>query len=212
MAKINVNYRKIWEDSFGKIPKDQNGISYEIHHIDGNRNNNSLDNLVCVSIEEHYKIHFDQKDYYACACITKRMKLSEQDRQILSERIAEANRNRPNPMKSESARRKLSEAIKGKYVGDKHHGFGKKRPEHSEYMKSIGFGKNKSKEHLENHRKSWLESTKDNPIRAKVWKLCKDNAIIEIKNLKRFCRENNLNYLSLYKGNVVSGYKLIGQN
>jgi hypothetical protein len=55
-----MNYRKIWITLKGEIPKDEFGRSYEIHHIDGNRKNNSIDNLMCVSIEEHYEIHNKQ--------------------------------------------------------------------------------------------------------------------------------------------------------
>jgi hypothetical protein len=32
------NYRKIWENYYGLIPIDEKGRSYEIHHIDGNKN------------------------------------------------------------------------------------------------------------------------------------------------------------------------------
>ena len=39
------NYRKIWEQHFGPIPRDQDGRSYEIHHIDGNRSNNNIEKL-----------------------------------------------------------------------------------------------------------------------------------------------------------------------
>jgi hypothetical protein len=66
-------YRKIWEKHFGEIPIDENGRSYEIHHIDGNRKNNSIKNLKCVSIEEHLQIHLDQKDEAAIHAITIRM-------------------------------------------------------------------------------------------------------------------------------------------
>lgn len=55
-----MNYRKLWENNYGEIPRDEKGRSYEIHHIDGNRNNNKLSNLICVSIEEHYNIHLNQ--------------------------------------------------------------------------------------------------------------------------------------------------------
>ena len=47
-----VNYRKIYESHYGKIP---NG--YHIHHIDGNPFNNDILNLQCVSSEDHAKIH-----------------------------------------------------------------------------------------------------------------------------------------------------------
>ena len=48
-----VNYRRIWEENFGPIPKDELGRSYHIHHIDGDHDDNSLDNLQCVSMQEH---------------------------------------------------------------------------------------------------------------------------------------------------------------
>lgn len=70
-----MHYRKIWEQHNGKIPKDDNGRSYEIHHIDGNRQNNNIENLICISIEEHYDIHYKKGDYGACVMIAKRMNL-----------------------------------------------------------------------------------------------------------------------------------------
>ena len=73
--KMTKNYREIWEENFGKIPKDQNGRSYEIHHIDGNHTNNNIENLKCITIDEHYKIHYDQGDFGACVMIAKRMNL-----------------------------------------------------------------------------------------------------------------------------------------
>jgi len=56
------NYRKIWEEANNaKIPK-----GYHIHHIDGNHNNNNPDNLLCVSVQEHFNIHKSQGDWGAC--------------------------------------------------------------------------------------------------------------------------------------------------
>jgi len=53
-----TNYRKIYEQYYGPIPRDEQGRSYEIHHIDGNHSNNDPTNLKCVSIQEHYDIHY----------------------------------------------------------------------------------------------------------------------------------------------------------
>jgi hypothetical protein len=63
---MKINYRKIYEKIKGPIPK-----GYEIHHIDGNHNNNDIDNLKCVSIQEHYEIHKKQGDWGACRKILK---------------------------------------------------------------------------------------------------------------------------------------------
>jgi len=52
---IAYEYKKIYEKHFGKIPK-----GYHIHHIDGNSHNNDIKNLVCLSPEEHSKIHKDE--------------------------------------------------------------------------------------------------------------------------------------------------------
>lgn len=72
---MKIDYRKIWQNHYGAIPKDSDGKPYEIHHKDGNRENNAIDNLICVSIKEHYDIHYKQGDYGACVLIAKRMNL-----------------------------------------------------------------------------------------------------------------------------------------
>jgi|LauGreDrversion4_2_1035121.scaffolds.fasta_scaffold35333_3 hypothetical protein len=76
-----MNYRKLWEQNYGPIPKDETGRTYDIHHIDGNRKNNSLDNLICLSIEDHYKIHLKQfeetkseKEFRSLVFLSKRIK------------------------------------------------------------------------------------------------------------------------------------------
>lgn len=65
-------YRRIYEQHHGPIPKDNEGRTYDIHHIDGNRKNNDPSNLVALSIDEHYKVHYDQGDYSACLRIIAR--------------------------------------------------------------------------------------------------------------------------------------------
>lgn len=85
-----ANYRKIWEDANGPIPKDELGRSYEIHHIDGNRKNNDLSNLMCVSIQEHYDIHKNQKDYIAAFIIAQRLHLSKDEMDTLTKQMAKS--------------------------------------------------------------------------------------------------------------------------
>lgn len=52
-------HRKIWTSHHGSIPKGRH-----IHHIDGNKHNNNIDNLICVSPEMHYAIHLEQWEKY----------------------------------------------------------------------------------------------------------------------------------------------------
>jgi hypothetical protein len=63
-------YRKIYETHYGPIPKESNGRTYQIHHIDGDHSNNSPDNLKAVTVEEHYNIHYAQGDWAACHFMT----------------------------------------------------------------------------------------------------------------------------------------------
>ena len=71
------NYYKIYINHYGPIPKDSDGRSDEIHHIDGNHSNNDPTNLTAITIREHYNIHYAQGDYGACYLIASQ-------RQILS--------------------------------------------------------------------------------------------------------------------------------
>lgn len=48
------DYRKIYEEHYGKIPK-----GHHIHHIDFNPLNNSIENLIALTPEDHAKIHID---------------------------------------------------------------------------------------------------------------------------------------------------------
>ncbi len=80
----NVNYRKIYEEAYGQIPVDSNGRTYDIHHIDGNRENNCPSNLKAVSIREHYDIHYAQGDFGACMKIKRDMKLTKDQMSLLA--------------------------------------------------------------------------------------------------------------------------------
>lgn len=72
-------YRKIYELHSGFIPKDEDGRTFDIHHIDGNHNNNSPENLKAVSIKEHYDIHYARGDYNACHRLSKRAKMTPEE-------------------------------------------------------------------------------------------------------------------------------------
>ena len=67
MGNLHHKYRKVFTDNFGDIP-----LGFHVHHLDGDRNNNTPDNLIAVSPELHYEIHSMQwerynskKDYYS---------------------------------------------------------------------------------------------------------------------------------------------------
>jgi hypothetical protein len=87
-------YRKIYEQHYGIIPKDMNGRSYEIHHIDGDSSNNDPSNLVALSIQEHYDIHYERGDFSACHMIAVRLgKTSEDLSQIAKKRVENGTHN-----------------------------------------------------------------------------------------------------------------------
>ena len=83
-----IIYRKIYEQHFGPIPKEPNGRTYEIHHIDGDHDNNDPSNLKAVTIQEHYDIHYSQGDYNACLLISKRLRLSPEELSTTARRNA----------------------------------------------------------------------------------------------------------------------------
>jgi hypothetical protein len=105
-------YRKKWINHYGEIPKDENGLTYEIHHIDGNRSNNDISNLIALSLKEHYLIHYNQGDYYAAFMISKKMKLTKQELNELKVRLKHP--------KSEKHKQNMSKAKKGKIFLDSH--------------------------------------------------------------------------------------------
>ena len=75
----NKDYRKIWEEFYDRTIPD----GHEIHHIDGNHKNNNPDNLLCVTPEEHYEIHYQQDDFLACALIALRIGVDLEERKRL---------------------------------------------------------------------------------------------------------------------------------
>jgi hypothetical protein len=83
-TKTDKIYRKVWIAHNGPIPFDDDGRRCEIHHIDGNSSNNDITNLVCLTINEHYEIHYWQEDWAACLTITKRMKVTPEEKSELA--------------------------------------------------------------------------------------------------------------------------------
>lgn len=88
LPRRKVNYRKIYEQHHGPIPKDAQGRSYQIHHIDGNKDNNEIENLLCLSIEDHYHLHLNQGEHAAARLLALQMgrspvEISELSRQTI---------------------------------------------------------------------------------------------------------------------------------
>lgn len=73
MKRNCYRYKKIWIEHNGEIPKDENGMSYEIHHINNISTDDRIENLACISIQEHFDIHYKHGDYKACQLIAGRM-------------------------------------------------------------------------------------------------------------------------------------------
>lgn len=72
---MSKDYRKIYErhNQCCLLP----GI--DVHHIDGNHNNNDPTNLIAVSLQEHYDLHKANNDHYACFMIAQRMDIKPSD-------------------------------------------------------------------------------------------------------------------------------------
>ena len=76
----NREYIKIYKQHYGEIPRDSQGRSYDIHHIDGDYTNNDISNLIALSIEEHYNLHKIQEDWGAVWALAKRLDVSQQEK------------------------------------------------------------------------------------------------------------------------------------
>lgn len=93
-----MSHRKIYKEYHGNIPVDNTGRTYDIHHIDGDRSNNDIDNLVALTIEEHYNLHLNQGDTQAAAAIMMRLNKSSNEISRLNSIAAQqrvSNRNHP---------------------------------------------------------------------------------------------------------------------
>ena len=83
-----MSYRKIYEGYFGPIPVDEEGRTYDIHHIDRNRTNNSRENLVALPIAHHYRLHYEAGEFRAANAIGLRMGLTPKQRSELAKKAA----------------------------------------------------------------------------------------------------------------------------
>lgn len=210
-----MHYRQIWEEANGPIPIDENGNTYEIHHVDGDRTNNDLSNLLCVSIKDHYNIHWNQGDFGACTAISRRMKMTVDEKNALRSAISEANRKKVghlNPFFGKTHSDEWKKKQSKRMGGRGHPFFGKKRPNQSEFMRARMKGRKRTEEHERRRADSWKRSIADRPIRAKIWTIETPDGVQEIKNLKKFCREKGLVYSSFFQGRKQNGFQLMRES
>ena len=115
-----MSYRKIWEEAFGPIPLDESGRTFEIHHINGDHYDNRLENLLCVSIDEHYEIHLSQGDLQAAAAIAQRMSISPETQAELNRLCGLEAVRQKRGIHALSSEERLANSIKG---GEGHRGY-----------------------------------------------------------------------------------------
>ena len=110
-SRNSAKSRRVWRNHNGPIPVDENGVSFDIHHRDGDWRNNTIGNLVALSMLDHYRIHFAQGDWGAAWYIAQRMKLSSEDYEIIRTKISEALTGRK---MSPEWRARISKALTGR--------------------------------------------------------------------------------------------------
>lgn len=97
MARNHKYYRRIWEKlNSKKIPD-----NYHIHHLDNDKTNNSIKNLVCVSPQKHFEIHREnykkygnKRDYFSMTYLQRyldeRIDFSQWERPPISDQHRQA--------------------------------------------------------------------------------------------------------------------------
>lgn len=103
--------RRVWRFHNGPIPVDENGVSFDIHHRDGDWSNDAPDNLQALSVLDHYRLHFAQGDWGAAWYIAQRFKLSTEDYEEIRAKISAALKGRK---MSAEWRGKISAALTGR--------------------------------------------------------------------------------------------------
>ena len=57
----------------------RSGRTYDIHHIDGNVQNNDISNLIALSVHDHYLLHVKQEDWYAAKRLAERLSRTQEE-------------------------------------------------------------------------------------------------------------------------------------
>lgn len=108
-------YRRIYEQHYGPIPKDEFGRPYHIHHIDHDHNNNDPSNLMAMPVAEHV-IHHKLGTTHSEETRAK-MSAAHKGKPTTEEHLARLRKYNENRVRSEETKRKISENRKGKGLG-----------------------------------------------------------------------------------------------
>jgi hypothetical protein len=197
------NYRKIWETAYGEIPYDSAGRRMEIHHIDGDRTNNNLDNLQLLTIAEHYDIHFQKSDWAACQSISNRMSITPAEKskrcsELANKRVTEGSHHFLDP----EFQKKNGQRISKDRAGINHPLYGTKASKETIHKRSNshkklvdqGIHHLQSEEHRERMRNKSLEELKNGThifMTSEFRKKHKDNLEKQLNNKTHpFNRQN----------------------
>ena len=200
MTIYRKNYRKIYEEHHGPIPRDEEGRTYDIHHIDGNWANNDINNLEAHPIRKHYDIHYEQGDYNACIRIASRMKMSPKEiSEIASKSLSKRNiqyaKEGKHPSQTEKFRKEQSERVRKTNLRLSKEGklffqSAESKKLASDRMKDL-YSKGQHPLQNKEHRKKMTEASVERM--SKEYEITFPDGRVEIiKNLKRFCREMSL--------------------
>jgi hypothetical protein len=155
------DYRRLWVKVNGPIPYDEQGRRYDIHHIDGNRENCSIENLQCISMEEHLAIHTEQGDWAAAFRIAQRMNI---DPAIKSELMSKSNKKRleegTHPFQDKEMREANSKIVAEKLAKGTHPF---QDPETQKKASKVRREKYNHKELSEHTKKGWVKWKENNP-------------------------------------------------
>jgi hypothetical protein len=226
--QLKVDYRKIWKEHYGALPKDHNGRNYHIHHIDGDPNNNDISNLQALSAAEHAKIH--EQHFVAWASLGHKFwtKEGKEKRVLAGRRSGNINYKNKVGIFDPSIRKEIDElnskswrivspsrniditvlslnkwcnengisrsAMNCAYLND--------RPHDDYYLLQVDKNEDLEKKYVPKIHKN----SKTHTI------LGEDGATIEVTNLAKWCRDNQIDREGLksasYRGSFYKGFKL----
>jgi hypothetical protein len=193
-----TNYRKIYEQHYGPIPVDEDGRRYDIHHIDGDHSNNDPANLMAVTIQGHYDIHYSQGDWGACLAIAMRFQITPEEKSNNAKKAARARveagihnwqgANCPVHARVASGiQQEMTQRMNQRRIADGSHNFlGDKNPVHERIKSGIHQeqSKKEQKRRVEDGTHNWLGDK--SPVHKRVADgtqqlMCRENAIRRVK-------------------------------